>query len=109
MCTACVLALAANAAGAALVGDQAGVFVAAVAVGVTGSLVSARLRRSPLVFIVPGILMLVPGSAGYDSILRLLSGETVSGINAGVATFVTAMSIAYGLMVSAIVAPRRLG
>jgi uncharacterized membrane protein YjjP (DUF1212 family) len=109
MCSACVLALAANAAGAALVGPQAGVFVAAVAVGVTGSRAGTRLRQSSLVFIVPGILMLVPGSAGYHSILRLLSGETVSGINAGVTTFVTAMSIAYGLLVSIIIAPRRLG
>ena len=41
--------------------------------------------------------MLVPGSAGFDSILQLLSNETVSGITAAFDTFVTATSIAYGL------------
>ena len=44
--------------------------------GVTGY----ALRRSSLVFIVPGVLMLVPGSAGFTSALQLLANQTVSGI-----------------------------
>ena len=51
--------------------------------------------------------MLVPGSAGFRSVLQLLTGETVSGINAGFNTFVTAMSIAYGLMIATVILPRR--
>ena len=90
MCAATVLALAANAVGAELVGAQAGVFVATLAVGLAGGLIGYRLRRSPLVFIVPGVLMLVPGSAGFDSILQLLDNQTVSGITAAFDTFVTA-------------------
>ena len=54
--------------------------------------------------------MLVPGSAGYDDLLQLLSEpDREQGITAGVATFTTALSIAYGLMVSVVIAPRRLG
>ncbi len=109
MCAAAVLALAANAAGAELVGAQAGVFVATLAVGLAGGLVGSTLGRSALVFIVPGVLMLVPGSAGFDSVLQLLANETVSGITAAFDTFVTAASIAYGLMVSAVILPGRLG
>jgi uncharacterized membrane protein YjjP (DUF1212 family) len=107
MCSAAILAILVNAAGKALLGAPAGVFVAALALGVVGGVVSVPLRRSPLVFIVPGILMLVPGSAGFSSILQLLVGQTVNGIEAGFNTFVTAMAIAYGLMVSAVVLPRR--
>jgi uncharacterized membrane protein YjjP (DUF1212 family) len=107
MCTATVLALTANAAGSALFGDQAGVFVATLAVGLVGGLIGSGLRRSPLVFIVPGVLMLVPGSAGFDSVLQLLDNQTVSGITAAFDTFVTTVSIAYGLMVSAVVLPGR--
>ena len=51
--------------------------------------------------------MLVPGSAGFNSIVQLLTEQTVSGINAGFDTFLTAMSIAYGLMVATVVLPRR--
>jgi uncharacterized membrane protein YjjB (DUF3815 family) len=107
MCSAAVLAILTYAAGKALLGPPAGVFVAALAIGVCGGLAGAWLRRSPLVFIVPGVLMLVPGSAGFNSILQLLTGQTVSGVAAGFDTFVTAMAIAYGLMVSAVVLPRR--
>ena len=107
MCAATVLALSANAAGAAVFGDQAGVFVATLAVGLVGGLIGSGLRRSPLVFIVPGVLMLVPGSAGFDSILQLLDNQTISGITAAFDTFVTATAIAYGLMVSAVILPGR--
>jgi uncharacterized membrane protein YjjB (DUF3815 family) len=51
--------------------------------------------------------MLVPGSAGFNSILQLLTGQTVSGIDAGFDTLVTAMSIAYGLLAAAVILPKR--
>jgi uncharacterized membrane protein YjjP (DUF1212 family) len=105
MAAAACLAVAANEVGAKLFGDEAAVFVAAVVVGVTGGLVGMLLRRSALVFVVPGVLMLVPGSAGFSSVLQLLSDQTVSGITAGFDTFVTAMSIAYGLMVATVLLP----
>jgi uncharacterized membrane protein YjjP (DUF1212 family) len=108
MCAATVLAVTANAAGGAVFGKAGGVFAAAFAIGVAGEALSARFRRSPLVFIVPGVLILVPGSAGFDSLLKLLAGHTVSGIDTGFDAFVTAMSIAYGLVVSSVVLPRRL-
>jgi uncharacterized membrane protein YjjP (DUF1212 family) len=101
MCIATVLALVAGEAAGAIFGREAAVFFAALTVGVVGSLVGSRLRRSPLVFIVPGVLMLVPGSAGFNSALQLLGNQTVGGISAAFDTFVTAMSIAYGLIVSA--------
>jgi uncharacterized membrane protein YjjB (DUF3815 family) len=107
MCFATALAVLTNAAGKALFGPVAGVFTAAFAIGIIGGLVSGVVKRSPLVFIVPDVLILVPGSAGYNSLLKLLTGQTVSGIDAGFDTFVTAMSIAYGLMLSAVVLPRR--
>ena len=109
MCGATVLALGANEVGIAVFGREAAVFVAALTVGVVGGLLGVRFHRSPLVFIVPGILMLVPGSAGFNSALQLLSNQTVSGITAAFDTFVTAMSIAYGLIVSASLLPGHVG
>jgi uncharacterized membrane protein YjjB (DUF3815 family) len=109
MCAATCLALAANEVGATVFGEEAAVFVAALVVGITGGLVGLFLRRSDLVFVVPGVLMLVPGSAGFNSVVQLLSDQTVSGLTAGFDTFVTAMSIAYGLMISALLLPRRFG
>ena len=108
MCAAAVLAVATNELATSLVGSGAAVFVAALAVGVGGRLVGYRKRRSPLVFIVPGVLLLVPGSTGFRSVLQLLDDQTMSGITAGFDTFVAAMSIAYGLLVSTLLLPRRV-
>jgi uncharacterized membrane protein YjjP (DUF1212 family) len=108
MCAATLVALGANELGGALFGAEAAVFCAALAVGLAGGVMGALLRRSPLVFIVPGVLMLVPGSAGFNSVLQLLANQTVSGITTAFDTFVTAMSIAYGLMVSAVILPKSL-
>jgi uncharacterized membrane protein YjjP (DUF1212 family) len=105
MIAAACLAVAANEVGKHVFGNEAAAFVAAVVIGVTGGVVGALLRRSALVFIVPGVLMLVPGSAGFSSVLQLLTNQTVSGITAGFDTFVTAMSIAYGLMVATVLLP----
>jgi len=106
ICSATLLALVTNAAGSHLLGREAGVFCAALVVGIAGQLVSWRLRRSMLIFTVPGVLMLVPGSIGYTSLLHLLTNNTVSGITAAFEMFVTAVSIAYGLMIAAIVVPK---
>ena len=76
-------------------------------VGVAGNLFDRVLHRSPLVFIVPGILLLVPGSLGFESAARLLSGDTIAGVDVGVDTVVTALAIVYGLVVSAAVMPER--
>jgi uncharacterized membrane protein YjjB (DUF3815 family) len=107
MCAATVLALAANEVGVLVFGKDASAFVAALVVGVVGGVVGSLLRRSSLVFVVPGVLMLVPGSAGFTSALQLLANQTVNGITAGFDTFVTAMSIAYGLMIASVILPRR--
>ena len=107
MCAATVVALGANEVGAVVFGKDASAFVAALVVGIVGGVAGSVLRRSSLVFVVPGVLMLVPGSAGFNSALQLLANQTVSGITAGFDTFVTAMSIAYGLMIATVVLPRR--
>ena len=108
-CSAAVLAIAADAAAAPLVGDKAAVFVAALAVGLAGNALAIFRRRSPLGFIVPGILMLVPGSLGFESATRLLADDTVAGVAAAFDTLVAALSIVYGLLVSAYVLPTARG
>ncbi len=73
-----------------------------------GGLAGRLPDRSALVSVVPGVLMLVTRSAGFANALQLPSDQTVSGIAGAFDTFVTAMSIAYGLLVSAVIPPRRV-
>jgi uncharacterized membrane protein YjjP (DUF1212 family) len=106
VCSATAVAVFANRLGASLLGAQAGVFGAALALGCVGGAVGAWLRRSPLIFVVPGVLMLVPGSIGFESALQLLSGQPIDGITTAFDALTTAISIAYGLMLAALVLPR---
>jgi uncharacterized membrane protein YjjP (DUF1212 family) len=104
---AALLAVGTRTPAADLLGDEAAAFIAAMVVGLAGNLFDRVLHRSPLVFIVPGILLLVPGSLGFESAARLLSGDTIAGVDVGVDTVVTALAIVYGLVVSAALMPER--
>src|SRR5262249_47743674 len=108
MCSAAVLATIANLVATQVLGDEVeGVFAAALVVGFAGHAVAHHSRRSALPFIVPGLLMLVPGGVGFESASSLLAGQTVSGINAAFTTFLIMLAISYGLLVSTLVLPDR--
>ena len=102
---AAVLAIVVDALAEPLIGKQAAVFAAALAIGLAGNAFALVRRRSALIVIVPGILMLVPGSLGYESAASLLGNNTVAGVDAAVDTLVVALSIVYGLIVSAALLP----
>jgi uncharacterized membrane protein YjjP (DUF1212 family) len=102
-CSAAVLAVVLHRAAADVLGEVPGVFASAVAIGVAGNAVARRFRRSPLAFIVPGSLMLLPGSVGYQSASSFLAGQTTAGINTAYSTFVTMLAIAYGLVAATLI------
>lgn len=104
-CLAAMLATAAKLVTFRYLGGMAGAFVAAMVVGLAGNAVARRTLRSPLTFVVPGLLMLIPGSIGFESAARLLAGQTVSGIDRAYDTFVTLLAIAYGLVASTLLLP----
>jgi uncharacterized membrane protein YjjP (DUF1212 family) len=104
-CSGAVLAIVANLVTTDVLGDIAGVFAAALIVGLAGNVVASQFRHSLLPFIVPGILTLVPGGIGYESASSLLEGRTVSGIDTAFSTVVTMLAITYGLIASTIVRP----
>ncbi len=58
-------------------GDMADVFTAALAVGRAGNALARRRRRSLLIFIVPGILILVPGATGFENSAELFDERPV--------------------------------
>jgi uncharacterized membrane protein YjjP (DUF1212 family) len=86
-----------------LVGAIAGVFAAAFLIGVIGSGIARRFHRSALAFVVPGTLMLVPGTIGYESASSLIAGQTVTGIDRADDALVIMLAIAYGLVASTLV------
>ena len=105
---AAVWALWASRLGEAAGGGVAGVAIASMLVGVAGNTTARLLRRPASLVLIPGILLLVPGSLGYRSLAELLAGDVVAGVARAVQVSMIAVALAAGQVVShAIVPPRR--
>jgi uncharacterized membrane protein YjjB (DUF3815 family) len=99
-------------AGAALLGPALGACLGALSVGLAAHAYERWRRRPALVALVPGVLLLVPGSSGFRSLALLMDQQVVGGVDAAFATLLTAASLVAGLLLAemiADVAPRVRG
>ena len=81
----------------------------ALVVGVLSNLYDRRGLGPAAVPQVPGVLLLVPGSIGYQSLASLLDENVVVGVTAGFTMILIAVAIAAGLLVSNVLVPPRRG
>ncbi len=74
-------------------------FLATVVVSLISRFLS-HLRQAPsTVFLIPGILPLVPGAGIYYTLCAVLDGDSLTGFYKGVETFKMAGAIALGIMI----------
>jgi uncharacterized membrane protein YjjB (DUF3815 family) len=57
--------------------------------------------------LVPGILMLVPGSVGFRSLIALLERQALAGVETAFSTVLTAVALVAGLLIAGVLAPER--
>lgn len=96
-------------AGTQLLGPQIGAFLGAVAVSAFGNLYARLSRRPAAVTVVPGLLLLVPGSVGFRSFSLMLEDQTLVGLETAFTMMLVAISLAIGLLFgNVLVPPRRL-
>ena len=57
------------------------------------------------VLLVPGVLLLVPGSIGYRSLTLLLNQNVEPGVAAGINAVLTAVALAGGVIVANVLIP----
>jgi uncharacterized membrane protein YjjP (DUF1212 family) len=101
------LAYAGTRLGAYVLGPELGAFVGAVILGM-GSNVLSTLRNKPaLVTIVPGLMLLVPGSVGFRSLSSLLERNVVAGVDTAFSMLIVAVALAAGLLVANAIVPAR--
>lgn len=101
------IAFGATRAGGTLLGPELGAFVGALAAGTTAQLFALLRDRPSQVVLVPAVLLLVPGSIGFQSVTALLERQVVSGIETAFTMFLIASGIVAGLLVANIVVPKR--
>lgn len=74
-------------------------FAASCLVGLLSDIASRFLKEAATIFIIPGILCLVPGAGMYYTMLSLLRNDMTGVTENGVSTLMIAGAIAVGLLV----------
>lgn len=93
--------------GAEALGIEMGAFLGAFAVGTGSNLFSRLLRRPASVTLVPGIMLLVPGSVGFRSISDLMAHDVVSGMETAFTMGLLGVALVTGLLLASVVVPPR--
>jgi uncharacterized membrane protein YjjP (DUF1212 family) len=91
-------------AGSALLGPSLGACLGALSIGLASHAYEHWVRRPALVPLVPGVLLLVPGSTGFRSLALLMDQQVVVGVDAAFATLLTAASLVAGLLLAEMIA-----
>ncbi len=93
--------------GVDLLGSGLGAVMGAFCAGVVAN-IFARWRRHPaVVTIMPSIILLVPGSIGYQSISLLMADDVLSGVDSAFTALLVGVSLVAGLLLANVVVPPR--
>jgi uncharacterized membrane protein YjjP (DUF1212 family) len=88
-------------------GPELGAFVGALVTGI-GSNWYARLTNRPAqITLVPGLLLLVPGSVGLSSLASLLDRNVTVGVESAFRMVLIAVSLVAGILIANVFSPRR--
>lgn len=109
MITAGLLAFYSARYGTLTLGPEVGVLAAAVVVGVASNLYARVFDRPALTMMLPGLLILVPGSLGLRSLQLFMDHATVDGVQSTFTVLVVGVALVVGLLLSnVILAPRKV-
>lgn len=103
VCASCVVAIAASRIFGALPGHQVAAFGSAFVVGVITNLAARYLRIPQAVMLIPGILVLVPGSLSYQSILAVFQSDVTNAVTLAVDAVLAAILIVAGTLLAQLV------
>lgn len=101
-----VLGYATSRLGGRWLGPELGAFAGALAVGLGSNLREWFLDEPAAITEVPGILVLVPGSIGFQGITAMLEHEVMSGVETGFQMLLIASSLVAGLLIANLLSPQ---
>lgn len=104
---ACWLSFAGSRLGASVLGPELGVFVGAVIVGAASNFYARWVDRPSAIPLVPGMMMLVPGSIGFGSLAKFLENDILSGVGTAFSMLLVAVALVTGLLVANVIVPPR--
>ncbi|KPU28028.1 membrane protein [Caloranaerobacter sp. TR13] len=78
----------------------AGAFLGAITVGMIGEIMARLFKKPATVYIIPGIVPLVPGAGMYYTMLSVIEKNFIQAANFGSETLFIAASISSGIIIS---------
>lgn len=94
--------------GAAWLGPELGAGLGAMALGISANVFGRRTRLPNQIMELPGLLLLVPGSIGFQGLAFLAMGETEVGVQTAFRMVFLAVALVMGLsLANALVRPRK--
>lgn len=93
--------------GVQLFGAELGAFAGALLLGSFASLVARATGRPVSTVLVPGLMLLVPGSLGFRSVDAFLSHDALSGVEGAFRMLLVAAALGAGLLSSQVLVPSR--
>lgn len=93
--------------GVRVLGPLAGPSFAAAALGLLSNELSRRLQHPAAITLVPGLLLLVPGSIGFNSIAALLNGKALESFESAYSMVLVAAAIVAGLLLANLISHLR--
>ena len=90
-----------------LVGPELGAGLGALALGLTGNVIARWKGLPSALAVVPGILLLVPGSIGFRSVAQFLRHDALAGVETGFRMAYVATCLVGGLLASYALLPPR--
>ena len=104
---ACAVAIAGSRVGGAVFGAEVGAFLGAFVLGVVAHLYARWKDRPALVLLVPGILMMVPGSLGFLGLSALLAENPTGAVQTAFQVLMIATALAAGVLLATLAVPPR--
>jgi uncharacterized membrane protein YjjB (DUF3815 family) len=97
-----LIAYASSRYGTQLLGPAIGAFAGAFTIGAASHIFRFFTHRPNQLMMVPGIILLVPGSMGFQSLTALLDQNIVAGLDTAFRMLLAGISLVIGLLMSSI-------
>jgi uncharacterized membrane protein YjjB (DUF3815 family) len=81
-------------------GEIGGMFVAGTAVAVLSELLARKWKQPVVIFLIPGVIPLVPGGKAYLTMLSFLQNDYLEGLELLVSTVFLAGAVAAGIILA---------
>ena len=103
----CMLSFNGARAGANLLGPELGVCLGAMLMGAGSNLYSRVLNRPAAIPMVPGMMLLVPGTLAFGTLAKFIEKDVVSGVGTAFNMLLIAVALVTGLLIANVIVPPR--